>query len=157
MADRRFFYLLNRAQHALTKTTDERLAQELDITSVQLGALFYLRKHDDCLLKDLSEGLGLNNSAITGLAGRMEAQGLVERRPCDRDGRASRIRMTELGREKVEAGFPLLAEMNAVLEKGFTEEELNTASKFLESIIERVGRKGRPAAPKPELVKEKVR
>lgn len=155
MADRRFYYLLHRAQHSLQKFTDQRLAARLDISSAQLGALFYLRKNDGCLLKELSEGLGLNNSAITGLIGRMEAQGLVARQPCDRDGRASRVFMTSLGREKADAGLGPLAEMNAVLEEGFTEAELDAASRFLESIIERVGRKSRAMSPAPQIETKK--
>jgi len=155
MADRRFYYLLHRAQHSLQKFTDHQLAERLDISSAQLGALFYLRKNDGCLLKELSKGLGLNNSAITGLIGRMEVQGLAARQPCERDGRASRVFMTPLGREKAEAGFGPLAEMNAVLEEGFTEAELDAASRFLESIIERMGRKSRIASPSPETETKK--
>lgn len=154
MADRRFFYLLSRAQHTLTKFTDQKLLEELNITSVQLGALFFLRRNDGCLLKELSEGLGLNNSAITGLAGRMERQGLIERTPCERDGRASRVRMTELGRRKVEAGLPLLQQMNAVLEEGFSEAELDAASRFLQAIIERVGRAGHESDKEPEIPRQ---
>ncbi len=140
MSDRRFFYLLHRAQHALLKAADVQLLGELNVTSSQMGALFFLRKHDGCLLKDLSKGLGLNNSAITGLAGRMEAQGLVERRACERDGRASRLYLTDMGRDKAEAGIPFVREMNAILEEGFKDEELDAISRFLERVIERTGK-----------------
>lgn len=147
MADRRFFYLLHRAHHALLKAADFQLLSELNVTSAQMGALFFLRKNDGCLLKELSRGLGLNNSAITGLASRMEAQDLVERRACERDGRASRLYLTDPGREKAEAGIPFVREMNALLEEDFKEEELDAISRFLERVIERAQKAERPTKP----------
>lgn len=142
MAERRFFYLINRAQHALQKYSEQHLGEQLGVTPAQLGALFFLRKAEGCQLKELSRGLGLNNSAITGLVNRMEAQGLVERRPCEADGRAFRVFMTPLGREKAEAGIPLVREMNAMLQEDFTDDELEAAARFLETMIRRLEHPG---------------
>lgn len=138
MTEPRFFYLLHRAQHALLKYSEHHLGEELGVTPAQLGALFFLRKSEGCQLKDLSRGLGLNNSAITGLVHRMEAQGLVLRRPCEDDGRAFRLFMTPLGREKAEAGIPLVREMNELLREDFTEEELEIAARFLQTVMVRL-------------------
>jgi MarR family transcriptional regulator, organic hydroperoxide resistance regulator len=148
--DRRLFFLLHRAQHAALRFADRELIRRLQITSAQLGALFFLRKNDGCLLKELSRGLALNNSAITGLVDRMAAQDLVERRPCDRDGRAFRVFMTPLGREKVEAGFPLLREWNDQLKEDFTDDQLETVYRFLATVAERLESKsGKPAIKEP--------
>lgn len=139
MADKRLFFLLNRARHAALKCADQTMIRELGVTSSQLGVLYFLRKNDGCLLKELSEGLGLNNSAITGLADRMEAIDLVERRADEADGRAFRLFLSPLGRARAEASLPLLKELNARIEKDFSAAELETVARFLETVVERLG------------------
>jgi len=129
--DRRFFYLLNKARHRVFKHADQLSEDELGISVTQVGALLLVAGNEGCLLKDLAHSLNLNNSALTGLAGRMENKGLVERRACDQDGRASRLYLTELGREKIDSAKPLIAELNARMTEGFSEEEVVVILKFL--------------------------
>ena len=94
MDDRRLYYKLNQAQHLLSKRVDVELAGALGIKTAQLGAVFFLLEHDGCMLKEISAGLGLNNSAITTLVVRMEKGGLLTRESCSVDGRSYRIYLT---------------------------------------------------------------
>ena len=133
--DKRLFFLINRAQQRLFRHVEKRCEQELGITSVQLGALFYLSKQTDCLLKNLSEGLDLQNSAITGLVTRMEKSQLVERNACKDDARATRIKLSTKGKNIVEQSKPLLHEMNRELTKDFSKDEMAVVLRYLNHIV----------------------
>jgi DNA-binding MarR family transcriptional regulator len=134
--DRRLFLLLDRARHKLFKRANVRLLAEVGISTVQGGALFFLGRHDNCLLSDLAEGLALNNSAITGLATRMEKAGLIERSRCVIDGRAWRICLTALGKEKRAVVMDHLRQFNTEISTGFSEEEMDIVYRFLSSVAE---------------------
>jgi MarR family transcriptional regulator, organic hydroperoxide resistance regulator len=134
MADRRLYYKLNQAQHLLSKRIDAELVSVLGIKTVQLGAVFFLLEHDGCMLKELSAGLGLNNSAITTLVVRMEEAGLLKRVSCSVDGRSYRLFLTEKAKLIGQKAIPLTKDLNARLAQGFSDEEINTVIRFLDSI-----------------------
>lgn len=133
--DQRLFYLLNKARHRVYKHADQRTEDDLGISITQLGALMLIKENEGCLLKDMAVSLNLNNSALTGLANRMAQNGLIERRPCPNDGRASRMFLTELGREKVQATKPLIKQLNQAMTAGFTDEEIAVVIKFLNHLL----------------------
>lgn len=133
--DKRLFYLLNIARHRVYKHADQRSEEALGISVTQVGALLLVAGNEGCLLKDLARTLNLNNSALTGLAGRMEHNGLIERRPCDQDGRASRLYLTELGRSKIDSAKPLITELNERMTEGFTDDEVNVILRFLNRLV----------------------
>lgn len=129
--DQRLFYLLNKARHRVNKYADQRAEEALGISATQVGALLLVAGDEGCLLKDLARALNLNSSAVTGLAGRMEQRGLVQRRPCEDDGRASRLYLTDLGRSKIESARPLIQELNASMTEGFSTSETRVILRFL--------------------------
>ena len=133
----RLFLLLSQAQHRLLKSADATYREALGISGTQLGVLFFLQKNAGALLKDVSEELKINPSAITGLIGRMEEAGLVERHPSDDDARSVQIFATEDGLAKAIAARPILARMNARLTEGFDQDEIATVARFLNSILDR--------------------
>ena len=135
MADRRLYYKLNQAQHLLSKRVDAELAGALGIKTVQLGAVFFLLEHDGCILKEISAGLGLNNSAITTLVVRMEKGGLLTRESCSVDGRSYRIHLTNKAKSIGQKAIPVAKELNSMLAQGFSDEEIDTVIRFLDSII----------------------
>lgn len=133
--DKRLFYLLNIARHRVYKHADQRSEEALGISVTQIGALLLVAGDEGCLLKDLARTLNLNNSALTGLAGRMEQKGLIERRPCEQDGRASRLYLTELGRRKIDSAKPLITELNERMTEGFTDDEVDVILRFLNRLV----------------------
>lgn len=133
--DKRLFYLLNRARHNVYKRADQRSEEKLGISVTQVGALLLVAENEGCLLKELAQKLNLNNSALTGLAGRMEANGLLERRSCATDGRAVRLYATVLGRSQIEAAKPLITELNRAMTAGFNEAEVAIIERFLNHLI----------------------
>lgn len=127
----RFFQLVALARQNLFRSADRVFASELDVSGTQVVALFAIKSDEGCQLKDLTQQLQLKNSAITGLVSRMEENGLIVRRPCEHDGRASRLYVSDKGHEVLARAHPLLNRINAQLKRGFTSEELAVVSRFL--------------------------
>ncbi len=136
--DRRLFFLFDRSHARLSKLADKRLRRSAGIKTAQAAALFYLGFHDDCLLSELAEGVGHNNSAITGLIDRMERAGLVTRIAVLSDGRARKVRLTDKGwaiREIVMRDF---RDFNDHLLKNFSDSEVEVIYRFLQNAPENV-------------------
>jgi len=133
----RLFHLMSLAQHRLLKCTDATFKEALGVSHTQLGVLFVLEGKPGAMLKDVSEALGINASAITALIDRMEDADLVRRRPSDEDGRVAHIFATPEGLAKAVAARPLLARLNARLTEDFSEREIAAVARFLEAILER--------------------
>jgi DNA-binding MarR family transcriptional regulator len=133
----RLFHLLSLAQHRLLKHTDSVFKETLGISHTQLGVLFILEKKPGAMLRDVSEELGINASAVTALIDRMEDAGLVRRQPSDEDGRAALLFATAGALAKAAAARPILARMNARLTQDFSERDVATVARFLKAILER--------------------
>ena len=133
----RLIYKLSLAQHRLLKSADMAFKEAGGISTTQLGVLFFLQKSPGALLKDVSGALGVNASAITALIGRMEDAGLVRRQPSSDDQRAIHLYATTSGLAKAAAARPALARLNACLTSDFTEREIATIARFLDTILER--------------------
>jgi len=134
MSEDRLFFLMHLGHHAMFKLADKRCITRLNISCVQLSALLFLQKNDGCLLKELSAGLALNNSAITGLVGRMTSTELVEKKPCKDDARAFRIYLTPKALEILPQGYELLREFNQKIAATFSTEEMEVVTRFLSSL-----------------------
>jgi DNA-binding MarR family transcriptional regulator len=133
----RLFHLLDRAAHAVRQRLERRTRDELGISMVQLGALFYLVGSDGCLHKDLADALGIQPAAVSGLVDRMAAAGLVQRRTCTDDGRAQRLHVTAAGKRVASQARPAVAEMQAALVAGFSDAEIAIIARFLAAAVER--------------------
>jgi MarR family transcriptional regulator, organic hydroperoxide resistance regulator len=133
--DKRLYFLLNVAQQALRKRMDEDGVARTGLTSAQMGVLFYVAKHDGCLLKDLGQGLGVKNAAITGLVARTEKTGCIKRKASSIDGRATHLHLTAKGQRKLEEIKKLNDELGKELKSGFSESELETVSRFFNHVL----------------------
>lgn len=128
----RLFHLVAQARQNLFRSADQVFSAELEVSGTQVVALFAIQSQEGCQLKDLTAQLQLKNSAITGLVGRMEDNGLIRRQPCEQDGRSTRLYLTDKGRAVVAQAQPVLARVNAQLTKGFTHDELAVVARFLQ-------------------------
>src|SRR6185437_10521885 len=71
-------------------------ASELDLHPAQAGVLLQLES--PLPMRHVAALLGCDNSNVTGLVDRLEAQGLVARRASDEDRRVKHIVLTDAGR-----------------------------------------------------------
>jgi DNA-binding MarR family transcriptional regulator len=75
----------------------EQAASSLELTSIQAKVLVALDEPKP--MHRIAEKLGSERSNVTGIIDRLEARGLVERRPGETDRRVKYIVRTELGQE----------------------------------------------------------
>ncbi|MES5820141.1 MarR family winged helix-turn-helix transcriptional regulator [Streptomyces sp. RG80] len=124
--DQRLYYLLQRAAHRLRTTLDRRCLATAGVTTAQLGALFAVQDEPGVTQQELARTLGLRESAVTGLVGRLTTAGLLSRQPHPRQHRAVVLELTDAGVAALRAAQPEIdrfnAEMRAVLgDEGFDE------------------------------------
>lgn len=120
----------------MMKALDAGCLEQLGITTTQLTALMVLKEHENCLMKELANALMLDNSAVTGLAKRMLANGLIERSTCETDSRASRLSSSDKGKDVLKKGMTLLQDLNSEMDKGFSERELDTVARYLQHVTQ---------------------
>ena len=128
---------LARAYHAFMAVLDEQLRACGLAGSVRPGMgliLFDLLEEDDLRLSELSKRARVAQSTVTELTAKMEAAGLLRRRPDPHDGRASRVRLTR----KARALRPRLTELGRRLDQVYAAElsprEIATLVRLLERL-----------------------
>jgi DNA-binding MarR family transcriptional regulator len=72
---------------------------DFDLTPVQGHVLRILGNRGPLAMNELAEALSCDASNVTGMVDRLEARGLVERRPGDRDRRVKELVLTPAGLE----------------------------------------------------------
>ncbi len=82
-----------------SRRVTKELARVYGLTGPQVTVLKMLEGIGALSLSDLSARMSARNSTVTGIADRMERDGLVERKRDADDRRVVRIRLTEKGRE----------------------------------------------------------
>ncbi len=133
--DDRLIFLLGQARNRLMTCLDKSLLETTGVTTAQSGALFFLMKNDGCLLRELSQGLMLDNSAITGMVDRLENKNYVQRRSSPGDRRAINIYVTDAGHEAATRALSIVKKYNNAIKKGFTSDEIDAFKRILISII----------------------
>jgi DNA-binding MarR family transcriptional regulator len=73
------------------------VAQEFGLAPQQALAIKHLQPGEPLKLSDLATALHCDNSNVTGIADRLEAAGLAERRPHPSDRRVKTLQLTERG------------------------------------------------------------
>lgn len=100
--------------------------------------LFALYEEDDCILKVLKGRVMLAHNTLSTLLRRMEEAGLVTCRPCEEDGRATRVTLTELGRSLRKPLIKFHQGVTATLESDFKGGESATLRKSLSRLLESI-------------------
>ena len=135
--DDRLIFLIGQARQRLYARLDQALLANAGVTAAQAGALFFLMQKDGCLLRELSRGLMLDKSAVTRMAERLEKKALIERRPCQRDGRAVRVCLTRAGQQTAGGCLATVKAYNEAIKKDFSASEIRSFSRILQTIIQR--------------------
>jgi DNA-binding MarR family transcriptional regulator len=75
------------------------IAAEFELAPAQMWALHALEPGRPKPMSELAQKLRCDNSNVTGIIDRLEARGLVERRPGERDRRVKMLTVTPAGEE----------------------------------------------------------
>jgi DNA-binding MarR family transcriptional regulator len=72
---------------------------ELGLAPMQSMALMQLRPGEPMTMSAMAHALQCDNSNVTGIADRLEAMGLIERRAAEHDRRVKTLVITDLGKQ----------------------------------------------------------
>jgi DNA-binding MarR family transcriptional regulator len=121
----------------LQRATQDRLLKPLGLTRSQWGVLIFLSRRDGMIQTALAADLDLTKPAIGGLLERMEAAGVIQRRPDEDNVRMRRVYLTR-------AGHRLLGDIQRLIDpvatkpvEGCTAEEVATAIRVLRKMRQR--------------------
>lgn len=95
----RLYHRLQIAAHRLQKAADREVLQAGGITTAQAAVLAVVRRHEPALQQQVARELGINDSAMTAMVGRLLKLGLLDRSDDDSDARAWRLSVSEQGRQ----------------------------------------------------------
>jgi DNA-binding MarR family transcriptional regulator len=77
----------------------------------------------------------VGSGTMTNRLDRLEARGLLDRRPHPEDGRARRIRLTDQGRDRADAAVADLLERERLLLAGLSERDRGTLAGLLRTVL----------------------
>ena len=83
----------------LSRRLRQESSGESDVTPSQMSALTVLSKHGELTLGELAAIERIAPPSMTRIAARLEATGLLERRPDSSDRRVARVAISSAGRE----------------------------------------------------------
>lgn len=102
------------------------------------SVLFALFQNDSCIIKDICARVQLSPSTLTALLSKMKRAGLVMLRRDNSDGRAVRVTLTPLGRFLEPKCCALLSGIEATLQEGLSEEEVQNLKRSLSKMIDNI-------------------
>lgn len=98
-------------------------AAGFDLTPVQFAVLSALEDHPDIDQATLAGLIAYDRVTIGGVIARLETRGLLERKVCDTDRRARRLRLTERGAAVLTTVWPAVRRAQGVMVGGLDPEE----------------------------------
>jgi DNA-binding MarR family transcriptional regulator len=135
--DKRLYFLMHRAHHALVAHVTARTLEALGVSPAQLATLHYVSKHPGCSLTEVANLLDVAKSAVTSMAKRMEGADLLRREANVKDARGSLLFVTAKGEGIRVQAQPLIRKLSAEILGGFSSSEVETIVRFLNSVVER--------------------
>ena len=117
----------------------QRLLQECGVEEFngpQGHILYGLWQKDEVPIVELSQKTGLAKNTLTAMLGRMEEQGLIERKTAESDKRQSLIVLTGKARDLQGKYDEVSQKMNEIFYKDFTEKEVEKIDGFLDRILQ---------------------
>ncbi|MEW6034463.1 MAG: MarR family transcriptional regulator [Chloroflexota bacterium] len=107
------------------------------LTPSQLFVFSALWMEDGINFSDLASRVSIDVSTLTGIIDRMEREGFVERKPDPRDRRSIRLFLTQNAKETGPAILMLADDLDAVLRRPFSQEEMETFERVLRALAEK--------------------
>lgn len=129
----------------LPSSLDSQLRRDADLTHFDYYVLAMLSEAEDHVLR--MTALAAQTSAalprLSHVVRRLEERGLVERRPCPEDGRATNAHLTDAGLAKVVAAAPgHVAHVRAQVIDALTPEQVDQLGEIAEALLGRLDPSG---------------
>ncbi|MER5506446.1 MarR family winged helix-turn-helix transcriptional regulator [Streptomyces sp. NPDC002766] len=129
--DQRLYFLLQRAAHRLRTAVDRRCLAVAGVTTAQVGALFAVQDRPGATQQELAGVLGLRESAVTALVGRLAMAGLLSKQAHPIQHRAVVLELTDAGADALRAARPEIDRFNAQLRELLGEDGFVTTAEAL--------------------------
>jgi DNA-binding MarR family transcriptional regulator len=133
------YLLLKTAQKRVERWIETEAAAE-GVSAAQAALVLVLGRNDGALIGDVAIALDVAPSAMTGMADRMERAGFVERRADPKDGRSSRLFLTDKGWAIREKAVGLLDDLERQMNQDLPSADEAAVRRWLENMAERFGR-----------------
>ncbi|MDX2201571.1 MAG: MarR family transcriptional regulator [Hyphomicrobiaceae bacterium] len=127
----RIYHRLQLAAHRLQKSADAALLPVAQVTTAQAAVLAVIQSQGPVTQSAIARQLGLNESAMTAMVGRLQRMGLVARAQARDDARAWHVVLTPQGRQAVERLGKAFRAINRRLEQVLDEQELARLADYL--------------------------
>jgi len=132
----RLYHRLQLAAHRLRKQADRAVGDAVGLSTAQVSVLSVLAGGEPQTQRAVARELGLNESALTPMVGRLLARGLISRARDPSDVRAWRLALTEQGKETLARTKAPFATVNEVLDKTLDEDEIKALVGYLNRLID---------------------
>lgn len=109
----------------------QRLAEEHSLSTTDLRGLFRVAEAGGLTPKELAGHLAVTGGAVTGIAGRLTAAGLLQRVTHPEDRRSVRLQLTSDGHRTISGIHADFVEMVARATHGLSEEDVTVATDVL--------------------------
>jgi len=126
-------FLVVRTARSMKKALDAQLA-EIGVTAVQHTVLSTLAQTDGLSLSEIGKRVFLDKPAITGLADRLENDGLVERQRNSKDRRVIKLYLSSKGRRLLGRMNDIVNSVDEELTSVLSSSELSTFREMLDRI-----------------------
>ncbi len=129
-----------RILHWCTDQAMTNALAQMELTAAQGHIMGYLaRRETPACSRDIEEAFHLSHPTVSGLLARLEKKGFLEFRPDPHDRRCKRIWILEKGRRCHELMHQTIRQNEENMVKGFTPQEREQFSAFLERAIANMG------------------
>jgi DNA-binding MarR family transcriptional regulator len=115
----------------LMRVEADKRARQHGMTRAQWAILIWLERQPGISQKELSEILEVEPITVARLIDRLEARGMVERRPDPRDRRIWRLHLLAPAREVIHEIDDHRADMTRIVTEGINEKDLETMTEAL--------------------------
>lgn len=130
----RLYFRLQRAAHRLQKRADRVSLAAAGITAAQAAVLELVRLDQGVSQREIARQLGINESAMTTMAARLEKAGLIERRRAAGDARSYELALTQRGAAATEAARGAFAQVNALIDQALDDRRAAEMARALDAI-----------------------
>ena len=127
---RDLLFLLHDVARLLRVDADKR-ARQHGMTRAQWAILIWLERQPGISQKELSEILEVEPISVARLIDRLQARGMVERRPDPRDRRIWRLHLLDPARDVLQEIDCQRADMTRIVTAGIEEESIETMTEAL--------------------------
>ncbi len=131
-AEDRLIFLISKVYQKLIVNLQKAFSEGgIEVTPIQVMLLFFLQKNNGSSLTQISQGLMLENSTVTGLVDRLEKSGYVKRSDHPDDRRVYLVNITEKGNKVANKALPIVKRLNEEIKKGYSKDEIEGFKKVL--------------------------